>query len=471
MSRKNLQHITLKTTEASARLSKDNLKASSDSYAIDSNNTLVETEGLHDLNFAAGIPPFLRGILSTMYITAPWTTSQSSNFNTVDDCNAYYKRLYKNGQRHFTFNVNSSAYSPQTLEDFKSFFKDIPLNEITISLPYTCDSIALLAFYTVVSESQGLPKKTLNGVVNIDTLQGLNIKNTNQNSEKETSELFSDTLWHLPNFIAYSISNESLHHLNLSPQEELALMLISGDKLLKSGLNSGLDIDTMASRLSFTLVSGLNLFTEISKLRAARILWAKLIKSYHPKHEQSQALHIQSNINTKQVKLNKRDNSVSKSVIQATAAVFGGTQSIQTQTTNTSTLDSERLNNNMQLFLQKETQISRTVDPWAGSYVVETRTSEIAKQVWDMFETFQNTKRLPEELLKTLSHVEINTLEKLHSTPTSSLTHINRDEDAVTRSLQKLRLDYRHNKENLLTLAIEAVKLQATLNEIVKSIN
>ncbi|MFB9052781.1 methylmalonyl-CoA mutase family protein [Formosa undariae] len=466
MSRKDLQHITLNYAENQA------IHINNEANFCAEPHTKISSDSESDFESGAGFAPFLRGVSSTMYIRAPWDIQQSARLNTITEYNAFYKRNFKAGQRHFSldFNCNrNETLRVDTLDQFKSVFKDIPLNAITISLKNDANVLANLAFYFATVETQGLDLNNVKGTFEVDVLENLNLLNNTENSEHSISDILELTKTEAPHFNVICICNDSSKHLSL--ETELALMLISGNNILKKGIDSGLKIDHITPSLSFNFEIGLNHFNEISKLRAARLLWAKIVKSYHPKDEKSLALHIHCKTKTTDPKNLNSENAVTKATIGALASIFGGTQSLKTQSVISSTLESERLDKNIQLFLQKETQITKTVDPWAGSFYVEKQTQELAKKAWSIFEAYQNTNKIPEDIQSALLQFEAHDLEYANVIQTLNPLPMNRDDDTVADLLSKLTEASKNNDKNRLTLAIKAVKSNATFSEICKDIN
>ncbi|MDW5289720.1 methylmalonyl-CoA mutase family protein [Formosa sp. PL04] len=479
MSRKNLQHITLKSTEKPAKKNQNKSDFSSENSTIQSTFSEVDLEDLHHLDFAAGISPYLRGISSTMYVTSTWNINQSAQFYSSEAYNAFYIRQFKAGQRSFYLDLDwkqNEKFNIETLEHFKGIFKHISLEEISISLSDNAISLPLLAFYIVTAETQNLNLEQLKGNFNVDVLTDLNIQNRAKNSERITSDILAYAKTNLPKFNSISISGDTLHTITSNPETQLALMLICGNKQLKEGLASGLKIDDITPRLSFNFELGLQHFTEIAKLRAARMLWAKIVKSHHPKNEKSLALHIHSRTISNGFSNSDLCHSVTKTTIEAAAAAFGGSQSLQTQSLYTSTSESERLDRNIQLYLKEETQITKTVDPWAGSFYVEKRTSDFAEKTWELFEAYETLGKLPDSIQTTLYQLNVNTSNLNKSEDKNSFqplqeTPLNRDEDAITNALLRLKKATHNSNENLLTLAIEAVRNHATLSEIYNALN
>ncbi|WP_299781854.1 methylmalonyl-CoA mutase family protein [uncultured Formosa sp.] len=469
MSRKNLQHITLKFTEAPALDNQNKVGCASGDITVESTYTETDLEDVHHLDFAAGIPPYLRGISSTMYVTSPWDMCQYSPLNSIETFNSFLKYQFEVGQREFLINCSTkNKFIPETLEDFKAIFKDIPLQDISVFFNTNEYLLPLLACYTTTAESHGLESKKLKGGFIIDVFSDLKTLKTTKNSRLDAL-IFSNT--YLPYFNRISISAVSLQSQVITPEIELALMLISGNNQIQKAMDSGLKIDDIAPRISFTFSIGLHHFSEIAKLRAVRLLWAKIVKSYHPKNDRSLALHIHSHTYTNQSSDHDISHSVTKSTIAAASAIFGGSQSLDTYSNKNSTPELKQLNNHTQWYLREETQITKTIDPWGGSFYVEKRTHDIAQQAWSIFKDYKTSGKLPERLITELSQYELDFSKTETSVQNSNISTINRDESAVKHALLKLT-DARHSlDENVLTLAINAFKNQATYSEIYKAIN
>ncbi|WP_159024106.1 methylmalonyl-CoA mutase family protein [Formosa sp. L2A11] len=464
MSRKNLQHITLKTAESATKNLQDNVKFSSGDHTIKSVYSKTDLEHVNHLNFAAGMPPYLRGISSTMYVTSPWDTHLHTTLTSTDNFNCFLKDRFTAGQREFLLEISTkNEFTPETLDDFKALFKDIPLQDISFYFNTNTCILPLLAFFITTAESQNLKLAFLKGGYNIDAITNLNTLKTTKNSSLEAL-VFSNT--YLPLFNRISISTASLQNQIFNPEIELAILLICGNNQIEKGLDYGLKIDDIATRLSFSFSIGLHYFSEIAKLRAARMLWAKIVKSYEPKNDTSLALHIKSLTNTNTLPNADIYSSVTKSTIKAASAIFGGSQSLETHTNRNSSPELERLDHNIQWYLKEETKITKTVDPWAGSFYVEKQTHDIAIKAWGIFEIYKETGTFSEAI-----QTELNKLKTDNSQKNSTITKTDCDNTIAKTHLLNITKAVKQNTSNVLELTIEAVKNGASFIEIYKVLN
>ena len=401
MSRKDLQHLTLKSDTGGARdASFENSKK---------RYTKADVENLHHLKFAAGIPPYLRGPYSTMYVSRPWTIRQYAGFSTAEESNAFYRRNLAAGQKGLSVafdlathrgydsdhervvgDVGKAGVAIDSVEDMKILFDQIPLDQMSVSMTMNGAVLPIMAFYIVAAEEQGVKPEQLSGTIQNDILKEFMVRNTYiyppTPSMKIISDIFEYTSKNMPRFNSISISGYHMQEAGATSEIELAYTLADGLEYIRKGLEAGMDIDSFAPRLSFFWAIGMDHFTEIAKMRAARALWAKLVKQFNPKNEKSLALR--THCQTSGWSLTEQDpfNNVARTCIEAAAAAFGGTQSLHTNALDEAialpTDFSARIARNTQLHLQQETQITRTVDPWAGSYYVENLTEEIAQKAW-----------------------------------------------------------------------------------------
>ncbi len=526
MSRKDIQHITL-TTETNTVAS----------------NTPKATVG-HP-NFAAGIPPFLRGPYSTMYVQKPWTIRQYAGFSTAEESNAFYRRNLAAGQKGLSVafdlathrgydsdhervvgDVGKAGVAIDTVEDMKLLFDQIPLDQMSVSMTMNGAVLPIMAFYIVAAQEQGVALNQLAGTIQNDILKEFMVRNTYiyppTPSMKIISDIFEYTAKNMPKFNSISISGYHMQEAGATCELELAYTLADGLEYVRTGIAAGMDIDSFAPRLSFFWAIGMNHFLEIAKMRAARMLWAKLLKPFQPKNEKSLALR--THCQTSGWSLTEQDpfNNVARTCIEAAAAAFGGTQSLHTNALDEAialpTDFSARIARNTQLFLQEETEITRTVDPWAGSYYVEQLTQEIAHQAWQLIQEVEElggmTKaieagipkmRIEEAAAKKQARIDsgqdliigVNKYRLEHEDPLQILdvdnqkvrqnqieriqqTKRERNADQVQNALVKLTeaakksvaLDKSSRtgdaplRENLLELAVEAARLRATLGEI-----
>jgi methylmalonyl-CoA mutase len=533
MKRKDLQHIQIKNTVFSnngVTVNPSNF-TTAEGIAVKSKYTEADIENTEHLNYVAGIAPFLRGPYSTMYVIRPWTIRQYAGFSTAEESNAFYRRNLAAGQKGLSVafdlathrgydsdhervvgDVGKAGVAIDTVEDMKVLFDQIPLDQMSVSMTMNGAVLPILAFYIVAGEEQGVKPEQLSGTIQNDILKEFMVRNTYiyppTPSIKIISDIFEYTSKHMPKFNSISISGYHMQEAGATCDIELAYTLADGLEYIRKGLEAGMDIDTFAPRLSFFWAIGMNHFMEIAKMRAARMLWAKLVKQFNPKNPKSLALRTHSQ--TSGWSLTEQDpfNNVARTCIEAAAAAFGGTQSLHTNALDEAialpTDFSARIARNTQLYLQDETFITKTVDPWAGSYYVENLTHEIAQKAWKLIEEVEelggmtkaieagipkmrieeaaakkqaridsgqdiivgvNKYRLAEEdPIHTLEvdnqTVRLQQIEKLNSIKAS------RNNDKVKVALAKLTEAAKSGKENLLALAVEAARERATLGEI-----
>jgi len=515
MSRKDLQHLKLKNTE------KDSKRPE---------NT-CEYKDLPYLNFAAGIPPYLRGPYSTMYVMRPWTIRQYAGFSTAEESNAFYRRNLAAGQKGLSVafdlpthrgydsdhervvgDVGKAGVAIDSVEDMKVLFDQIPLDQMSVSMTMNGAVLPILAFYIVAAEEQGVKPALLSGTIQNDILKEFMVRNTYiyppTPSMKIISDIFEYTSKNMPRFNSISISGYHMQEAGATSEIELAYTLADGLEYIRKGLEAGMDIDSFAPRLSFFWAIGLDHFTEIAKMRAARMLWAKLLKQFNPKNEKSLALRTHSQ--TSGWSLTEQDpfNNVARTSIEAAAAAFGGTQSLHTNALDEAialpTDFSARIARNTQLHLQQETQITRTVDPWAGSYYVEELTDKIAHKAWELIQEVEElggmTKAIEAGIPKlrieeaaAIKQARIDSSQDIivgvnkyrrdkedpivtlevdnQSVRRQQIERLNqlkaeRNNEEVKQALQKLTEAARSGQENLLALAVDASRKRATLGEI-----
>ena len=372
---------------------------------------------LEHLNFAAGITPNLRGPYSTMYVRRPWTIRQYAGFSTAEESNAFYRRNLAAGQKGLSVafdlathrgydsdhervvgDVGKAGVAIDSVEDMKILFDKIPLDKMSVSMTMNGAVLPIMAFYIVAAEEQGVKPEQLAGTIQNDILKEFMVRNTYiyppTPSMKIISDIFEYTSKKMPKFNSISISGYHMQEAGATCDIELAYTLANGLEYIKKGLETGMDIDTFAPRLSFFWAIGMNHFMEIAKMRAARMLWAKLVKQFNPKNEKSLALR--THCQTSGWSLTEQDpfNNVARTTIEAAAAAFGGTQSLHTNALDEAialpTDFSAHIARNTQIFLQEETKITKTVDPWAGSYYVEQLTHDIAQKAWSLIEEIQD---------------------------------------------------------------------------------
>ena len=412
MPRKNIQHLKIIEAE-------NNLKKSSNSFLTAEDIVVKDSYSKNDikdfdhLGFVAGIAPNLRGPYSTMYVRRPWTIRQYAGFSTAEESNAFYRRNLAAGQKGLSVafdlathrgydsdhervvgDVGKAGVAIDSVEDMKVLFDQIPLDKMSVSMTMNGAVLPIMAFYIVAAEEQGVKPEQLAGTIQNDILKEFMVRNTYiyppAPSMKIISDIFEYTSKNMPRFNSISISGYHMQEAGATCDIELAYTLADGLEYIRKGLDAGMDIDTFAPRLSFFWAIGMNHFMEIAKMRAARMLWAKLVSQFNPKNQKSLALR--THCQTSGWSLTEQDpfNNVARTCVEASAAAFGSTQSLHTNALDEAialpTDFSARIARNTQIYLQEETKITKTVDPWAGSYYVESLTHEIAEKAWKLIE-------------------------------------------------------------------------------------
>ena len=482
-------------------------------------------------NFVAGFPPYLRGPYSTMYVRRPWTIRQYAGFSTAEDSNAFYRRNLEAGQKGLSVafdlathrgydsdhervegDVGKAGVAIDSVEDMKILFDQIPLDKMSVSMTMNGAVLPIMAFFIVAAEEQGISTEALSGTIQNDILKEFMVRNTYiyppTPSMRIISDIFEYSSKNMPKFNSISISGYHMQEAGATCEIELAYTLADGLEYIRTGIAAGMDIDSFAPRLSFFWAIGMDHFTEIAKLRAARLLWAKLVNKFNPKNQKSLALR--THCQTSGWSLTEQDpfNNVARTCIEAAAAAFGGTQSLHTNALDEAialpTDFSARIARNTQIYLQKETQITKTVDPWAGSEFIEKKTEEIADKAWELIQEIEelggmtkaieagipklrieeaaarkqaridssqdiivgvNKYRLEkEDPLQILDvdnqKVRLSQIERLNS------IKLTRDSVKVKSALLKLTKSAQSGEKNLLDLAINAARERATLGEI-----
>ncbi|WP_431106752.1 methylmalonyl-CoA mutase [Winogradskyella poriferorum] len=529
MSRKNLQHIELKSSAEKENTSTDFLTA--EDIKVKSKYSKEDLKDLEHLNFVAGIAPNLRGPYSTMYVRRPWTIRQYAGFSTAEESNAFYRRNLAAGQKGLSVafdlathrgydsdhervvgDVGKAGVAIDSVEDIKILFDQIPLDKMSVSMTMNGAVLPIMAFYIVAAEEQGVKPEQLAGTIQNDILKEFMVRNTYiyppTPSMKIISDIFEYTSQNMPKFNSISISGYHMQEAGATCDIELAYTLADGLEYIRKGLEAGMDIDTFAPRLSFFWAIGMNHFMEIAKMRAARMLWAKLVKQFNPKN--SKSLALRTHCQTSGWSLTEQDpfNNVARTCIEAAAATFGGTQSLHTNALDEAialpTDFSARIARNTQIYLQQETHITKTVDPWAGSYYVESLTNEIAEKAWQLIEEVEElggmTKAIEagipklrieeaaarkqaridsgQDIIVGVNKYQLKEEDPLHILEVDNQTVRNqqierlnqikstRDTKAVTDALSKLTAAAKSGEENLLALAVDAARKRATLGEI-----
>ena len=531
MNRKDLQHISFsKSAFESAKSKIENLSTSED-ITIKSSYSEKDIAKLEHLNFVAGIAPNLRGPYTTMYVRRPWTIRQYAGFSTAEDSNAFYRRNLAAGQKGLSVafdlathrgydsdhervvgDVGKAGVAIDSVEDMKILFDQIPLDKMSVSMTMNGAVLPILAFYIVAAQEQGVATEALAGTIQNDILKEFMVRNTYiyppAPSMKIVSDIFEFTSEKMPKFNSISISGYHMQEAGATCDIELAYTLADGLEYIRTGIQAGMDIDSFAPRLSFFWGIGMNHFMEIAKMRAARMLWAKLLKQFKPKNEKS--LSLRTHCQTSGWSLTAQDpfNNVARTCIEAAAAAFGGTQSLHTNALDEAialpTDFSARIARNTQIYLQEETQITRTVDPWAGSYYVENLTNDIAEKAWELIQEVEElggmTKaieagipklRIEEAAARKQARIDsgqdvivgVNKFRLEKEDPLQILDVNNqmvrkgqierlrrikaeRNAEKVNQCLSKLTQCAQTGKGNLLALAIEAARERATLGEI-----
>lgn len=532
MKRKDLQHITLQT-KAGATGSQESVAEfmTAEGIAVKSSYAKSDIENLEHMGFAAGFAPNLRGPYATMFVRRPWTIRQYAGFSTAEESNAFYRRNLAAGQKGLSIafdlpthrgydsdhervvgDVGKAGVAIDTVEDMKVLFDQIPLQEMSVSMTMNGAVLPIMAFYIIAAEEQGVTPEQLSGTIQNDILKEFMVRNTYiyppAPSMKIIADIFEYTSQKMPKFNSISISGYHMQEAGATADIELAYTLADGLEYIRTGLSTGMSIDDFAPRLSFFWAIGMNHFMEIAKMRAARMIWAKLVKQFDPKDEKSLALR--THCQTSGWSLTEQDpfNNVARTTIEAMAAAFGGTQSLHTNALDEAialpTDFSARIARNTQIYLQEETKITKTVDPWAGSYYVETLTDQIAQSAWKLIQEVEElggmTKaieagipklRIEEAAARKQARIDSNQdiivgvnqyrLEKedpLHILDVDNqmvrkqqiekLQQIkaSRNKEKVATSLQQLTLCAQTGQGNLLELAVDAARNRATLGEI-----
>ena len=411
--RKNIQHIKIQQEENSKSISEEKGYLTAEGIELKSTYSEEDVENLTHLDFGAGFAPNLRGPYATMYVRRPWTVRQYAGFSTAEESNAFYRRNLAAGQKGLSIafdlpthrgydsdhervvgDVGKAGVAIDSVEDMKVLFDQIPLDEMSVSMTMNGAVLPIMAFYIVAAEEQGVQPKMLSGTIQNDILKEFMVRNTYiyppTPSMKIIADIFEYTSKNMPKFNSISISGYHMQEAGATADIELAYTLADGLEYIRTGLATGMKIDEFAPRLSFFWAIGMNHFMEIAKMRAGRMIWAKLVKQFEPTDDKSLALR--THCQTSGWSLTEQDpfNNVARTCIEATAAAFGGTQSLHTNALDEAialpTDFSARIARNTQLYLQEETKITKTVDPWAGSYYVESLTNEIATNAWKLIE-------------------------------------------------------------------------------------
>ena len=493
--------------------------------------TAEDLKEMEHLDYAAGLPPFLRGPYSMMYTFRPWTIRQYAGFSTAEESNAFYRRNLASGQKglsvafdlptHRGYNpdnervvgdVGKAGVSICCMENMEQLFDGIPLNKMSVSMTMNGAVLPVLAFYINAALEQGAKLEEMAGTIQNDILKEFMVRNTYiyppAFSMRIISDIFAYTSQKMPKFNSISISGYHMQEAGASADIELAYTLADGLEYVRAGVNAGIDIDAFAPRLSFFWGIGMNPFMEIAKMRAARMLWAKIIKQFNPKNPKSMALR--THCQTSGWSLTEQDpfNNVGRTVIEAMSAAMGHTQSLHTNALDEAialpTDFSARIARNTQIYLQEETNICRVIDPWGGSYYVESLTKEIAEKAWKLIQEIEELggmakaietgipkMRIEEAAARTQARIDSgkqiivgtnaycleeeepidileidNTAVREEQLAAIERNRQIRDEEAVKAALDKITECAKSGKGNLLEAAVEAAGLRATLGEI-----
>ena len=493
--------------------------------------TKADLEGMEHLGYAAGKAPFLRGPYSSMYVMQPWTIRQYAGFSTAEESNAFYRRNLAAGQKglsvafdlathrgydsdhpRVTGDVGKAGVAIDSILDMKILFDQIPLSKMSVSMTMNGAVLPIMAFYIVTALEQGAKLEELSGTIQNDILKEFMVRNTYiyppEFSMKIIADIFEFTSQKMPKFNSISISGYHMQEAGATADIEMAYTLADGLDYIRTGIKAGLDIDAFAPRLSFFWAVGMNHFLEIAKMRAARMIWAKMVKQFNPKSAKSMALRTHSQ--TSGWSLTEQDpyNNVGRTCIEALAAALGHTQSLHTNALDEAialpTDFSARIARNTQIYLQQETEICRSLDPWAGSYYVESLTNDLLKKAWALIEEVEELggmskaietgvpkMRIEEAAARTQGRIDsasqaiigvnkyrlekedpIDILEidnsavRLSQIDRLNQLRANRNEAEVLASLEAITESVKSGKGNLLELAIDAAQKRATLGEI-----
>ena len=491
----------------------------------------ADTNNLVHLDFTAGIPPYVRGPYATMYTTKPWTIRQYAGFSTAKESNAFYRRNIDAGQRGLSVafdlathrgydsdhprvagDVGKAGVAIDSVLDMKILFDQIPLDTMSVSMTMNGAVIPIMAFYIVAAEEQGIKPHQLSGTIQNDILKEFMVRNTYiyppAQSMRIVADIFKYASKHMPKFNSISISGYHMHEAGAPAHVELAYTLADGLEYLRKGLEAGIAVDDFAPRLSFFWGIGMNFFMEIAKMRAGRLLWSKIVQPFHPKNPKSMALRTHCQTSGWSLTAQDPYNNVTRTCIEALAAVLGGTQSLHTNSLDEAialpTDFSARIARNTQLYLENEIGISHMVDPLGGSYYVESLTAKLAENAWDLIEEVEKlggmTKAIesgvpkmrieqaaaakqaridsgrevivgvnkyqvtekPDFTILEIDNTAVRQeqIERLHKLKTE------RNQADVENSLQMLTAAATDGNQNLLELAIDAARKRATLGEI-----
>ncbi len=511
-----------------------NMLETQENIPVKSVYTQEDLKNLEHLDYAAGLPPYLRGPYATMYVTRPWTIRQYAGYSTAEESNAFYKRNLASGQKGLSVafdlpthrgydsdyprvsgDVGMAGVAVDSILDMKVLFDQIPLDQMSVSMTMNGAVLPVLAFYIVAGQEQGVSTEKLSGTIQNDILKEFMVRNTYiyppDFSMRIIADIFKYTSRHMPRFNSISVSGYHMQEAGAPADIELAYTLADGLEYLRTGINAGLDIDSFAPRFSFFWGIGMNHFMEIAKLRAARVLWAKLVRKFNPKNPKSMALRAHSQ--TSGWSLTEQDpfNNIARTCLEAMGAALGHTQSLHTNALDEAialpTDFSARIARNTQIYLQQETGITKSVDPWAGSFYVEQLTDQLARRAWQhireiedlggmakAIETGIPKMRIEEAAAKKQARLDTGREVRIgmnkylpdqqesidirgvdnsavRDTQLQRLKKLRqeRNEQAVKEALLNLTHCARTGKGNLLELSIKAAQKRASLGEITRA--
>jgi methylmalonyl-CoA mutase len=529
--RKDFSKIPYKKTDSALPLTKVDTIGTAEQIEVKAVYGPQDLNDLDHLEFGAGMPPFLRGPYSSMYVQNPWTIRQYAGFSTAEESNAFYRRNLAAGQKGLSVafdlathrgydsdhervvgDVGKAGVAIDSILDMKILFDQIPLDQMSVSMTMNGAVLPILAFYVVAAEEQGVSMEQLSGTIQNDILKEFMVRNTYiyppAHSMKIVADIFEFTSRHMPKFNSISISGYHMQEAGATADIELAYTLADGLEYIRTGIKAGLDIDAFAPRLSFFWGIGMNHFMEVAKLRAGRMLWAKMVKQFDPKSPKSMALR--AHCQTSGWSLTEQDpfNNVARTCVEALAAALGGTQSLHTNALDEAialpTDFSARIARNTQIYLQQETGICQVVDPWAGSYYLENLTHQIAHKAWALIEEIENLggmaaaietgipkMRIEEAAARKQARIdsgkdiivgvnayqtdektEIDILDvdnaKVRNQQLERLQKLKQERNSVEveKALDALTEAARSGKGNLLELSIKAARVRASLGEI-----
>ena len=529
--RPDFSKIEFKPSVMQAKTQDTEVKLSREHIAIKQFYTSKDLDGLGHLAYAAGIPPYLRGPYSTMYVMRPWTIRQYAGFSTAEESNAFYRRNLAAGQRglsvafdlathrgydsdheRVTGDVGKAGVAIDSILDMNVLFDQIPLDQMSVSMTMNGAVLPIMALHIVAAEEQGVKPEKLSGTIQNDILKEFMVRNTYiyppEGSMRIIGDIFGYCAAKMPKFNCISVSGYHMQEAGATADIELAYTLADGLEYLRTGVKAGLNVDDFAPRISFFWGIGMNHFMEIAKMRAARMLWAKLVQTLHPKNPKSLLLRAHSQTSGWSLTAQDPFNNVVRTCVEATAAVFGHTQSLHTNALDEAlalpTDFSARIARNTQIYLQEETGITRAIDPWAGSYYVERLTHELMHAAWALIEEVEGLggmakaietgvpkMRIEEAAARRQASIDsgrdvvvgVNAFNATEETPIPVLDIDNtsvrasqlerlarlkreRDSDAVRVSLAELERCATTGSGNLLECAVDAARKRATLGEI-----